>query len=86
MLGDILLKTAAYEELFKQLMKVIQYLHSIILATPSLLAMDFDLFLDSFLMCWEVVRPALSHITAHDYNTCKLFFKSPTGLQVSSHM
>jgi hypothetical protein len=74
------------EELHDVLVKVTHFLHFTIQSTPSLLELDFDLLHDSMVMCWEVLRPALSSINTHNYHACKVFLSHPIGMQVSGKL
>lgn len=76
------LETTPAEELHDVLVKVTHFLHFTLTSNPSLLLVDFDLLHDSLVMCWEVLRPALSTITTHDYHGCRPFLDNPTGTQV----
>ena len=64
------------------LVKVIHFMHFTLKTTSSLMLVDFDLLHDSLVVSWEVLRPAFSVITTHDYNTCKIFLTDYIGIKV----
>ena len=71
-------------DLHTTLNEVICFLHFTLKTTPYLLKVDYDLLLDSLVMCWEILRPALSSITTQDYLGCKAFLTHTMGIMVQS--
>lgn len=69
-------------ELHDALVKVIHFLHFTLQTTPSLLSVDYNLLLDSLVLSWEMLRPALSSITFHDYQACRGFLTRTTSMLV----
>ncbi len=64
------------------MVKVAHFLYFTIESSPSLIQTDFDLLLDSLVLCWEVSKHVLSRVTSHDQQASKLFLKHSTGNQV----